>query len=132
MNLGVNLASVHATGVTLEGTQSAVLPMNVIAMLHWLLFALALGAPANAWAYDCPNGAYVEGADQIELDLRCNAFKQYKKPGEMNVDPAIEAMIPPRPPTNRPIRSFALVVAIYKYDNFGELTAVKNEACLSG
>jgi GH25 family lysozyme M1 (1,4-beta-N-acetylmuramidase) len=83
-------------------------------------------------AYDCDNGASVDAVNQAEADQRCKAFIQYKKRGEIKVDPAIEDRIPKKPPGNREIRSFALVVVVHQYNFFPEpddkeLMAVKND-----
>jgi hypothetical protein len=95
--------------------------LNPVRARWGLLFLLLfLSGSEAAFAYDCDNGATVDGADENEATVRCNAFVQFKKRGEVNVDPAIERRIPPQLPNNREIRSFALVVIVDKYDNFPE------------
>ncbi|GAJ96048.1 GH25 family lysozyme [Rhizobium rhizogenes] len=87
---------------------------------------------AQALAYDCPSGASIDAQSDAEAKVRCDAFVVYHPRAELTVDPAISDRIPPQPPGNREVRSFALVIVVDSYPNFPEkddqtLTAVEND-----
>jgi hypothetical protein len=81
-----------------------------------LAAALQLALAGAALAVDCKTGAAV--GVSVAKEEYCDAFVQYKKPGEQPVDDRIANRFPPESPDDLEIRSFAVVISIYNYPNF--------------